>query len=696
MRWLMIAAVALAVAACASIGRPEGGPRDEKAPEFVRSTPMPGEVNVDRGRIDIFFNENIKLEDASNKIVVSPAQAQSPAISSNGRRLSVEFRDSIVPDATYTIDFSDAIRDLNEGNILDNFAIDFSTGPTIDSLRISGMVFEARTLEPAQGMVVGVYSDLSDTALTTMPMERVAKTNQYGQFTIRGLKPGEYRIFAIDDRNHDWHWDRSENVAFSTVTVSPEVVPVEVSDTLASSTGTDSIVTRTAYHYLPDDVLLTWFTEKYKPQYLRDYERTDRRRVTMKFGSVSDTLPEITVVNGPAQGRMLSDISILEARQGLDSLVYWIRDTAVVAQDSLLVSARYQKTDTLGQLAWTTDTLKLFVRGATRQAEKEAAKKWADEQKKREKEQKEFPDSVFPPLTPAVEYVDLKFTSSGTQDLNMPAILESATPLAAIDSTLWRLEIKADTLWIPAPTYTLRPDSSNVRRYLLEVPWAEGAQYRFVADSAAMTDIYGHVNKPAQTELKTKAMNDYGNIIFDIADIGQIPDSASLVVELLDKQDKPVKTKTVTGNSVTFDFVNPDTYYARAYIDLNRNGEWDTGVVADSIQPEDVFYYPKKLTLRKNWDIAQEWALFGTPVDLQKPEDIKKNKPKNRDNNRNGQDGEYDEEDEFYDESGFGNSGYYDQESWGNGAQYNNARRNNNNRRRPGGVRNSNGAQLAR
>ena len=297
MRWLMIAAVALAVAACASIGRPEGGPRDEKAPEFVRSTPMPGEVNVDRGRIDIFFNENIKLEDASNKIVVSPAQAQSPAISSNGRRLSVEFRDSIVPDATYTIDFSDAIRDLNEGNILDNFAIDFSTGPTIDSLRISGMVFEARTLEPAQGMVVGVYSDLSDTALTTMPMERVAKTNQYGQFTIRGLKPGEYRIFAIDDRNHDWRWDRSENVAFYPLTISPSAQTVELTDTLLSSLRTDSVATRQATQFLPDDILLTWFNENYRTQYLRDYKRPVRRQLTFLFGAPRAEAPEFTVAN---------------------------------------------------------------------------------------------------------------------------------------------------------------------------------------------------------------------------------------------------------------------------------------------------------------------------------------------------------------------------------------------------------------
>ena len=250
MRLTIIGAMASIVGACASIGRPEGGPRDETPPEFVKSNPMPGSTNIDRNRIDIIFNENIKLEDVSNKLVVSPAQKQNPSINSNGRRVTIELRDSLKPNTTYTLDFSDAIRDLNEGNILDGFAMDFATGNTIDSLSVSGMVFEARTLEPAQGMVVGVYSNLSDTAVKTLPLERVAKTNQYGQFTIRNLKPGNYHIFAIDDRNHDWHWDRSENVAFADFTISPVVEEMAVTDTLRSQAGEDSIVTRQAWHSL--------------------------------------------------------------------------------------------------------------------------------------------------------------------------------------------------------------------------------------------------------------------------------------------------------------------------------------------------------------------------------------------------------------------------------------------------------------
>lgn len=732
MRITIAGTLASLVGACASIGRPEGGPRDEVPPEFVRANPAPGSTGIDRQKIDVFFNENIKLEDIANKLVVSPAQTQQPAVSSNGRRLTVELRDSLFPNTTYTLDFSDAIRDLNEGNILDGFAMDFSTGDTIDTLRISGMVFEARNLEPAQGMVVGVYSNLSDTAVRTLPLERVAKTNQYGQFTIRNLKPGTYNIFAIDDRNRDWHWDRSENIAFSTVTISPTVESVEVSDTLKSSLGEDSIVARTAWHYLPDDVLLTWFNENYKPQYLREYERTDRNRATFKFGAKSDTLPDITVINGPLAGSKLIDLSVLETREGLDSLVYWFRDTTLLKQDSILVSARYLKTDSLEQLSWTTDTLKLFLRGATRQAEKNKAreeererkeqeKKAKEAEKAREKERKkqekeraknkgknpekeaadtvsasegvavgELPDpfgaagaeavadsvaaDTIPPA-PKIPLLDFKAVSSSQQELNLPVIFEAAQPVENIDSAGWRLEIAVDTLWNVVPDAVFSQDTANIRRYNLSAKWKEGERYRFTVDSLAITDIYGVWNKKFSHEFKVKLLEDYGNIIFDITDLAQAGDSASVVVELLSQQDAVVDTATVRNGTAVFKFVTPGTYYARAFIDSNHNGRWDTGNLADSIQPEDVFYYPKKLNLRKNWDIDQEWALFETAVDAQKPEEIKKNKPKTRD--RNSRDNRNpDEDDEYYeDDEGFGQN-YFDEGSWGNGSQYHNAGRN--------------------
>ena len=174
-------------------------------------------------KIELFFDENVQVKDAMTKVVVSPAQINIPQITANGKKLTVSLRDTLIPNTTYTIDFSDAVSDLNEGNELDGLAVSFSTGDTVDSLQISGMVFEARNLEPAQGMVVGVYSNLDDSAVRTLQLERIAKTNQKGQFTIRGLKPGKYRIYAINDLNRDYHWDRSEDVAFYDVLVSPSV-----------------------------------------------------------------------------------------------------------------------------------------------------------------------------------------------------------------------------------------------------------------------------------------------------------------------------------------------------------------------------------------------------------------------------------------------------------------------------------------
>lgn len=740
MRISLVGALASMVVACASIGRPEGGPRDTEPPVYVRANPAPGSTGISKPKVDIFFNENVKLEDIANKLVVSPAQTQNPAVNANGRRVTIELRDTLQPNTTYTLDFADAIRDLNEGNILDGFAMDFATGDAIDTLRISGMVFQGRNLEPAQGMIVGVYSNLSDTAVRTLPLERVAKTNQYGQFTIRNLKPGTYNIFAIDDRNRDWHWDRSENVAFSTVTISPSVESVTVADTLRSSAGEDSIVTRQAWHYLPDDVLLTWFNENYSPQYLREYERTDRRRATLKFGARRDTLPDVTIVNGPRAGRKLDELSVIETRQGLDSIVYWLRDTAVVNQDSLLVAARYQKTDTLEQLVWTTDTLKLFIKGATRQAEKvkakqeakereeaekEARKKAEAEMKARAKERKKLEkdvakklkkglidraqaDSILSaadmthnteaehdvsgspdgqtdtiPPSPKVQLLDFKAVSSSQQDLHLPVIFEAGAPVANIDSAGWRLEIAVDTLWNIVPDAILTPDTANIRRFNLNAKWKEGERYRFTADSLSVTDIYGEWIKEFKHEFKTKTAEDYGTITFDITDLESVPDSANVIVELLNQSDAVVDTAIVRNATATFRFITPGTYYARAYVDANRNMRWDTGNLADSLQPEDVFYYPKKLVLRKNWDIDQEWALFATPVDAQKPDDIKKNKPKTRD--RSDSRSDRDDEDYYDDEEdGFDQNNYFNENSWGNGSQYNNARRNN-----PGNRRNN-------
>lgn len=163
----VLAAVAASVMllwGCASIGNPSGGARDEDPPRFVKANPTPGSVNVDPSNIYIDFNELVNVKDAFQKVVLSPPGTSTPRVSTRGRRVVVNITDTLLPNTTYTIDFGDAIEDNNEGNKLSGFAYTFSTGPVLDSLRISGMVLGAEDMEPQQGVFVGAYISKEDSA----------------------------------------------------------------------------------------------------------------------------------------------------------------------------------------------------------------------------------------------------------------------------------------------------------------------------------------------------------------------------------------------------------------------------------------------------------------------------------------------------------------------------------------------------
>ena len=613
--------------ACASIGRPEGGPRDEMPPVFISSKPAQGATNVSSNKIEIIFDENLKIDDVSNKVVISPAQKTMPSIVANGKKVTVELRDTLIPNTTYTIDFSDAIRDLNEGNPVEGFALDFSTGPTIDTLRISGMLFEARNLEPAQGMMVGAYSNLADSAISTLPLERIAKTNQLGQFTIRGLKPGNYKIFALNDKNRDIHWDRSEDVAFFDSLVSPSVESIEVVDTLRSVDGIDSLVSRQGVRYLPNNVLLTWFNEGWAAQYLKDYKRPERKRITFNFATKSDTLPVVNIINGSKAGANINDWALLNANATLDTLEYWIKDNEVLAQDSIIVSARYLRTDTAENLTWTTDTLKLFYKDP--------------KVKKSKKKDEEEVDSV-----PKLNFINWMIQSANPQDVNRPLRFLSSQPLASINNSGVRLSIKRDTIWESLPTKGILPDSAgNILRFELPHVWEPGEKYCIEIDSAALMGIYNEWNKPIKQEFSVRPMEDYVNLFFNVSGTDQ-----PLVVELLDGGDKVVAISPAVNGRAAFNFLLPGKYYARAFIDSNNNGIYDVGNIEQKVQPEEIYYYSKRINAKKNWDIEQSWNIYDQPLDLQKPLEIKKNKPakKKGDKNQRNQN-EEEEEDEFDD-----------------------------------------------
>ncbi|MBQ7041554.1 MAG: Ig-like domain-containing protein [Muribaculaceae bacterium] len=658
MHVLLIIVLAVIVAACASIGRPEGGPRDEIPPVFVKSEPAIGALNYTNEKIVLEFDENVQVKDVMDKVVVSPVQKSMPSITANGRRVYVELKDTMRQNTTYTIDFSDAISDLNEGNPLDGFAVDFSTGNEIDSLRISGMIFEARNLEPAQGMLVGVYSNLSDTAITTLPLERISKTNQLGQFTLRNLKPGTYRIFALNDLNRDYHWDRSEDIAFYDIDITPTSQPTEISDTLQAADGSDSIVVRPATIFLPNDILLTWFNEGYKSQYLKDYKRVDRRRITVDFAAPADSLPQITLLNGDLAGRTLDECALLNTGETQDTLEYWITAPELLAQDTLMVAARYMRTDTLQQLTWGTDTLKLILK-ENKSKDKKKDKKKKDKKKDKELIDSLLQDSIAQDSLPQLTFINVMMKTATSHDINVPLSFEISQPVDTFILDKIHFEMKRDTLWdtLALPEIK-RLIPTKLMEYKIDYNWEPGATYRLSFDSAAVVGIYNEWNKGLKHEFTVKKEEEYSALYFNVSG-----ETDNVIVELLSSSDEPVAVSKVIDGTAEFRYLKPGTYFARAFIDKNGNGEYDTGNMGDKLQPEEVYYYPKKLNLKKNWDVEQSWNLFELPLDLQKPREIKKNKPAKKRGERDTEQSEDDEDDGFYDEndpfgSGSRNNGF--------------------------------------
>lgn len=605
--YIFIIIAAAVMYSCANIGNPSGGPIDKTPPIFMRSNPTPNAVNVKDRKIEIFFDEIVTLKDPSTKIIVSPAQTEMPRMSALGRKVTVELVDSLLPNTTYTIDFSNSIQDNNEGNAIDNFAFAFSTGSVIDSMRVSGYVLDSRTLEPMQSVVVGLQSNLADSAFHKEKLQRVALTNDRGQFTIRNVSPGSYHIFALKDLDRDYKFGNpTEDIAFLDSIIVPSIGSREAADTVYNDLNEiDTIMRATRPAYFPNDILLSMFNEDRKSQYLANNLRVDSTRISLTFAAASDTLPSLSIVG---RNDVPDQWYTLERSQTNDTLTYWIRPPHLVSADTLMVATTYLRTDTASNLSWGTDTLKF-----TFQRQKAKKKKKNEETYSLEQ----------------IRFMELHPLANGTQEVYAPLLLQTGTPIERYSREAFHLQRKLqnDTIFYPAEikSIALRDSTLSRRDLMLKVDWEPGAAYTLAVDSLAMTDIYGLQTKPLKVDFNVRKMEEYGNIVFNIP---AVRDSA--IVELLDGTEKIVLRAPVKNHRAELLNLLPGKYYARLFIDRNGNGKYDTGNYDMHLQPEETVYYPGAINLKKNWDVEQTWDIYATPIDKQKPEAIKKNKPERK------------------------------------------------------------------
>ena len=600
---------------CAKMGAPDGGWYDETPPHVVGAMPADKSTHVSKRNIRINFNEFVKIDNPTQNVVVSPPQLEVPEIKGEGKSINVKLIDKLQPNTTYTIDFSNAISDNNEGNPLGNFTYSFSTGNHIDTLEVAGYVVQAADLEPVKGILVGLYADLSDTAFKTKPMLRVSRTDSRGHFIIRGVAPGKYRVYALQDADGNYSFNqRSEMLAFNHDIIEPSFRPDVRQDTLwRDSLHIESIAQVSYTHFLPDNICLRAFNEIVTDRHLLKSERPEPNHFTLYYTYGDSVLPNVRGLNFNTK-----DAFVVESSAHKDTVTYWLRDTALVNQDTLKMVVTQNITDSTGVLRQQEDTLTLLAKVPYAKRLKDKQKAFDEWKKKQDKLKKRGePYETTMPEEP----LKLEITPSGDMDPDQNISIVAKEPLKDVDTNHVRLfsHPSGDSLWYKEP-YELKRISNE--EFQVKAAWKPGTEYSFEADSTAFETIYGTMSGKLKQGLKVRGEDAYASLIMTISGM----QGRHIIAQLLDGQGKTVKVSYTDNGQAEFYYLKPGKYFMRIIVDANNNKKWDTGNYDTSLQPEEVYYNPDEIECKAKWDLTLTWNPLARPIYQQKPEALKKQK----------------------------------------------------------------------
>ena len=600
---------------CANRGTgPQGGPRDTIPPMVVKESPMNGSLNFDAKRIEIHFDEYIQLDNVQKNVLISPPQQTPPEVKAIGKNVSVVFNEPLQDSTTYTIGFGAAICDYNEKTPLHDYVYSFSTGDVIDSLSISGRVYDAANLNPISDVLVGIHTNHADSALGTIPFARIARANEEGYFTIHNMRSGIYRLYALNDISRDYLYQPGEALAFADSLVRPYTELREVSDTIWRDTlgidpatkdtlftrQIDSVVIAEQIFYLPDTLVLWYFTENKQRHYFKGVYREEQHAFTLIFSAPQDSLPTIRALRPSEVDSLANDSSwvdwmdyaLLQSNATYDTMTYWLTDSLAIKQDSIYMEMRYMISDSVYNLIPQTDTV-LAVYRRPRMSEKA----WENVQRqKRERK------------------LEMKSNASSKFEIYDTLHIQSPFPLDSLKTELLHLvHVEEDTIVTPIP-FVIHACDSLKQRIQLVANLEPAESYMLTIDSAALYDIYGKCNDSTSYKLKLKSLDEYSSLRVKMTHF-----DTRARMQLLNDKDQVLRELPAVEEGAHFDYLTPTTYYLRLYIDWNNDGEWTTGDWLQKRQPEPIYYFPSRLKLRANWDFEENFNHLAIPQVQSKP-----------------------------------------------------------------------------
>jgi len=523
LRFFLVFVSTLLIISCAKRGSISGGPKDEEAPIFVRSSPPNFSTSFKSDEIRIYFNELVTIQDAQ-QVVVSPPMKIKPEVTPVGfpaKYIKIKFKDTLIAETTYNINFGSSIVDNNEKNPVKFFQFVFSTGKVLDSLTFKGSVKDAFKQKLDENISVFLYEaneKYTDSAVYKDFPRYISNTLDSTEFEFKNIKAGKYKLIALKDKANNYTYEpKSDKIGFLNKTISiPE----------------DSISELTIFKETPDFKFVR-AKQVSKNKFSIGYEGKLEKPEINLLGIAKDSL-ETTFFKEPQK----------------DTLNLWVKP--FFAQDSLVIQAKSKTV---------TDTL---------------VSRYKDQYK----------DSLK---------IEVRNKTLKLQD---DIVITANTPFGEINTELANF-IDQDTLSV---NYSQKYDAFK-NELKLTFEKKEDSKYALKLLPGAITDFFGNTNDTLVLKVNTIPESEYGKLFLKLDKIK----GESIIVQLL--QAESIKEESILTNgetNLTFLSLNPGDYSVRIIFDENKNGVRDTGDYLKQIQPEKVYYYPKTITVRANWDVKQD------------------------------------------------------------------------------------------
>jgi len=551
---------------CANPVSPTGGPKDTSPPVILKYEPPINSLNFSQKKIRITFDEFIQLKDINSQVIISPPIDKTPEFKLRGKSLIIEMTETLKENTTYNIFFGNSIVDLTENNPFENFQYVFSTGNVIDSLSISGSIYNAFDLAPVKNINVMLYLNINDTIpFDSLPYfvrpYYLTKTDASGNFTFNNLIDQPFKLFALNDQNSNLIYDQpSEAIAFLDTLISPVYKQTKVPDTIESDTMViDDIEKILSFK---SGIKLALFNEADSAQKLIKVTLIKKNQLSFFFKR-----PVSNLTVRPLNLKTGLDWGIQEVNITKDTINYWIKN---MIQDSI--------TFEVSDNGIILDTVEVAV-----------VKKGKDK-----KQGSDARDTTI--LTIKTE---LKANHS---ELYQPFKLIFDYPVTTFNPTKLQL-FKHDTIPVDAALSFTDPAQ---RKFDVDYKWSSATPYKLVIIDSAFFDLLHRTNDTLKFTFISKSVEDYGNFFINV----KLPEAETNVIFQLLSGDKVQEEFIISGSErLSFIHLTPGDYKLKAIFDSNMNGKWDTGDYMYKKQPEEVRFYSSDITIRANWDVEEDWEL---------------------------------------------------------------------------------------